>query len=437
MGNGALPFNKNLNKITLDELSTELYDLILATVEHPQNKIAHITDAERNTWTNKVGRDELATETSSGLMSAEDKIKLNNLQNLEVPVATTNKLGGIYSGGDITVGVNGIVSVNDNSHNHTVANITDFPDTVNAAEKLASPVTIALTDGVTSNAVAFDGSKDVTIQVKEIDPAYIGPGYTTSTFYLDIHPDGDTAIVPFINNDIAFFTEKGGNVTLMFDKEVQPSPDLRKCFDGSTSYWTQDVSNIDEISFQLDLHETFTNKNTFYVDFGHPDWRCKNIKVEVMHTDYDTTWRTIDTVTGNEYAQYYSDIEYTPSGQESAEFGFNRLRLTFSKWNTTEFRIAQIGLIGWDSTGMRKTYMSRGIDDPIYRNITPGSSESYDLGSEGARWNNIYGNLKGSADIAKSLTIEGTSGKAWISYTDAEGNPTPIPYIHFYEEDLS
>ena len=425
MGTEALHFNRNLNKITVDELSTELYDLITKNLNHPNDTDIHVTKEDKNNWNNKISRDDenaLASITHSGLMSAADKKKLDSLQNFTLNIATTDKIGGVVSGGDVLITESGLIQVVDGSHhNH---------DVVPAAETLAIPRTITLTDGVKSTAATFDGSQDVTIQVKEIDPSYIGSGYTTNTFYLDTHPDGNTAIVPFINNDIAFFTEKGGNVVLKFDGNIQPYIDLTACFDGSTSYWRQDISYINEISMELDLHEDFTNRNTIYIDFGQEEWRCKNIKVDVMHSRYDSSWSNITNITDNEHGQYYSDIEYITSGQNYV--GFDRIRFTFSGWNASEFRIAQIGLIGWDSTGMRKTYMSRGIDDKVYRNITPGSSESYDLGSEDNKWNNIYGNLKGMAD---ALAILGTNNKAWISYTDENGNPTNIPYIHFYEEE--
>ena len=41
-----------------------------------------------------------------------------------LPVATSTTLGGIKSGTDITVDASGNVSVNDNSHNHTITNVT-------------------------------------------------------------------------------------------------------------------------------------------------------------------------------------------------------------------------------------------------------------------------------------------------------------------------
>lgn len=44
--------------------------------------------------------------------------------NTTYSVATASKLGLVKSGGDITIDANGIMSVADNSHNHTIANVT-------------------------------------------------------------------------------------------------------------------------------------------------------------------------------------------------------------------------------------------------------------------------------------------------------------------------
>ena len=66
-----------------------------------------------------------ATQTSDGLMSATDKIKLDgiaqNANNYVLPSAGTS-LGGVKSGGDVTIS-SGVITVNDDSHNHVIANI--------------------------------------------------------------------------------------------------------------------------------------------------------------------------------------------------------------------------------------------------------------------------------------------------------------------------
>ena len=67
-----------------------------------------------------------ATTTEAGLMSPEDKEKLDSIDpdvsNYILPVAGA-ALGGVKSGGDITVASDGTVSVNDNSHSHNASNI--------------------------------------------------------------------------------------------------------------------------------------------------------------------------------------------------------------------------------------------------------------------------------------------------------------------------
>lgn len=66
-----------------------------------------------------------ATQTSSGLMSDTDKVKLDGIaegaNNYTLPAAGAS-LGGVKSGGDVTIS-GGIITVNDDSHNHIISNI--------------------------------------------------------------------------------------------------------------------------------------------------------------------------------------------------------------------------------------------------------------------------------------------------------------------------
>lgn len=83
-----------------------------------------ITDATPSSHVGSGGNSHsVATTSSNGFMSSSDKSKLDSLSNYTLPVASTT-LGGVKSGTDITVDLNGNVSVNDNSHNHTIDNIT-------------------------------------------------------------------------------------------------------------------------------------------------------------------------------------------------------------------------------------------------------------------------------------------------------------------------
>jgi len=55
------------------------------------------------------------------------------------------------------------------------------------------------------------------------------------------------------------------------------------------------------------------------------------------------------------------------------------------------------------------THMSRGIDDPIHRSITPNTDNTYDLGTSSKKWSNIYatnlvGDVTGNATTATTAT---------------------------------
>ena len=87
-----------------------------------------------------------------------DKNKLSgiaeNANNYSLPVATSKALGGVKSGTDITVDASGNVSVNDNSHNHTIANVTGLQDVLDSK---------ATTDYVDTKVAGIVGSAPETL----------------------------------------------------------------------------------------------------------------------------------------------------------------------------------------------------------------------------------------------------------------------------------
>lgn len=67
----------------------------------------------------------VATQSANGLMSSADKTKLDDIatgaNNYTLPSAGSF-LGGVKTGGDVSIS-NGIITVNDDSHNHVIANV--------------------------------------------------------------------------------------------------------------------------------------------------------------------------------------------------------------------------------------------------------------------------------------------------------------------------
>lgn len=227
--------------------------------------------------------------------------------------------------------------------------------------------------------------------------------------YVRTQPENSPAIIPFINNDIAFLLKRGGSAIVKYDGVVQ-NVDISNAFDGSPSYWGITYTGTTEIVIELTLHKVFAWTNTLYIDFG--PWFTKTIKVEVMRSDAtypNDVWTEKFSTTNNTSGHVVANVTHTPVGATNAGGGFNKVRLTFSfangAYSSTMFRIAQIGILNYGSSGLRETYMSRGIDDPVFRNITPYASGTNNLGSSVSRWLNIYGNNIYTNRIVNSVQI--------------------------------
>lgn len=240
--------------------------------------------------------------------------------------------------------------------------------------------------------------------------------------YINIHPENSPVIIPFIHNDIAHLLKRGGSASITYDG-TNKSVDLTNCFDGSGSYWSIANVNVSTIVIELTLHKTFTYGNTAYIDFGNVGWRAKAVKIEVMNSAYSNdTWTTKLDTTTNEAGHVTANVAHQPSGASNTGGGFNKIRFTFSDFNSKNgsninFRIAQLGIYNYGSAGLRETYMSRGIDDYVFRNITPNTNNSYNLGSSSNKWANGYFTNVSTTNINGSAYV-----KTDNNYTTTEKN---------------
>ena len=65
-----------------------------------------------------------------------------------LPAATPSALGGVKSGGDVTINNDGVITVNDDSHNHTIANVDGLQTALDGKETSGAAAT-ALTNAKT------------------------------------------------------------------------------------------------------------------------------------------------------------------------------------------------------------------------------------------------------------------------------------------------
>ena len=320
------------------------------------------------------------------------------------------------------------------THTHNYAGSSSAGGSATSAVKLQTPRKIALGGCVTSTATSFDGSSDIIIPVTSTKPEKISDGYTRNNFYLNTHPENNGAIIPFINNDIAYLTKRGGSVVVKYDGVVQ-SVDISDVFNGSPSYWYVNDSNVSTIVIELTLHRVFTWRNTVYIDFGSISWGARDIKLEVMNTNYSgDVWTQKGAVTNHPYAQYKVMFYHTPVGADSYAGGFNKIRITLSNFRNSTKRIAAIGIIYYNSYGMRETFLPKD-GGSLYGGITPFTNNKFDLGSSSNRWANIYsttftenGTPLSSKYAAKShthsVTAAGTNSSTSITPAGTISQPT-------------
>ena len=260
----------------------------------------------------------------------------------------------------------------------------------------------------------LDNKADKTA-LNSINPNAINGGYTKNSFYINTHPENSGAIIPFINNDIAFLLKRGGSAKIYYDDVVQ-SADISNVFDGSPSYWAIDPTDVTKVVIELTLHKTFTWTNTVYVDFGSAGWRAKSVSIDVMNTgNSETTWTNKSTITNNSIGQHKITFSHNDGK------GFNKVRFTFSDWATsTIFRISCLGIVNYGSSGLRETFLPKD-GGSVYGSITPYSNNSIDLGNSSSKWSNVYattfnGALSGNASTSTKATQDSAGQQINTTY---------------------
>lgn len=285
------------------------------------------------------------------------------------------------------------------------------------ATKLHTARTIAISGAVTGTATAFDGSSNISINTTSVDASKLS-GY--AKMYYGHHPE-DEGLLPFIYNDLAYLSEVGGACSIYTTTDTDyTKSDLTKesviagsysvMFDCSPRYQGFSLDSTSTVLvIDIDCPTKFSYENKFYIDFGNNSWKANEIKVYVWNDAADNTSKAykLKAESSSVPARFMASLIYSYSNGTSTVQGFNKLRVILTDFARTNPRIAQIGLINMNSLGARMGYVSRGIDDKLYRNFTPAKNSTYDLGSGNNRWLNIYGT---NADFTGSVTTQSIIG---------------------------
>ena len=207
--------------------------------------------------------------------------------------------------------------------------------------------------------------------------------------------DSKRVLIPYVCNDIAFLTQRGGSATITKNGVIQ-NINLSKVFDGTTDHIH--ISNVvpsDVFVIELTLHKVFPYGSNVYLNSKSSAFRAKSIKLEVINTNYaNDTWETIADVTNNELDYWiYNWVSHDAvgSGNTDGRDGFNKIRFTLTNANNSALRIGEIGVYGYQSSGMAETLVSRGGSE-MFGDLTPYTSGTLHLGTSSKPWLETYTN---------------------------------------------
>lgn len=229
---------------------------------------------------------------------------------------------------------------------------------------------------------------------------------------IDTHPESGTTTIPFINNDIAYLTLRGGSVTANYGT---PSTFL---FNGAPDYATYD--NTDWATtmpngyvLEINFHKTFQYTTRIGVSFGAKGWRSNYIKLEVYDTGLNA-WKTVTETSTNS-----SQIFQASTGGSAPTYGISKARFTFNDFATfrgSGFRISEIWVLNYSSLGSKEVFVGRdgstmygtlNLNNNILTNI--GNAGTNFIASTGGL--NLAGILTSNGGISNpsSYTQSGTS----------------------------
>ena len=239
---------------------------------------------------------------------------------------------------------------------------------------------------------------------------------------IDTHSENNGTILGYYTNDWAYLLKRGyscaaRNVT----QNTTIEPD--ECwFDTSPSYDYLSLTSTSDVVEIIIKGPAMWWTTRGGIGFGNPNWRAKNVKIEVGYTatntgtasnpDKDIVWVTRINVTNQGNGIVFGNI----NGPTEAEGGhqasiFNYMRLTLTNWNNKTPRIAQIFTFNTGSIGLHNAFLSKSGGN-FYGSIWPTPSNTYDLGNNSNRWASVHATTfyeNGAALANKYLGINGTA----------------------------
>lgn len=177
-----------------------------STITDFDTEVSNNVDVSANTSARHSHSNKSVLDNTTASYTTTEKTKLSgiatNANNYSLPIATSTVLGGIKSGTDIKVDTSGNVSVNDDSHNHVIANVDGLQSALN------NKINTSLIDNNSNTGTLWTSEKIVSFFDSNLPTTtyqYSGTVGTNTTVSIIIpsatdYKSGSLEVLRYINN---------------------------------------------------------------------------------------------------------------------------------------------------------------------------------------------------------------------------------------------
>ena len=345
--------------------------------------------------------------------NAENTLSTNKLD--KTTVASSSTLGLIKSGTDITVDTSGNVSVNDNSHKHTVSNISDLTATASEINILdgitATTQELNYVDGVTSNIQTQLDSKSANGHTHETD----------KTLSVSDKPADAAAVGEALAN-----VKPGDNSVILTQAEYDALSDEEKSSD--TTYYISDGDILPNAFSVLFTSDNYTSTNV-----GDALDEVKTELVNINTDKYlektgDTTNNTVTFTSGdNTNPTGWTDVTTLTTGEKHSSL-LNKISTMFKnvRWLYKMLGSTDISAIGDGTVTGGLSTLNSNLENMFTTFTVP---------IAGTEIKNYYAYVPTNIDLTKykPISIEYTAGswceKCFFTIHD-DGENIAIGCIH-------
>jgi len=289
-------YDKQLDKITSKELNETLNEKIDISYAHLQDDVKHITAEERNRWNTIMSNIKPATEAVAGLMTAEDKIKLNGIANFATNYRHPDS--GVIAGAYTRVTVNSqghvIFGENPSRLNVNAANAEKFGGNLPDYFAKADSPTFTGIVKVPDVTIAGNPNSPVTVKLLEeyVTKQILNKAYPIGSIYITLvntNPsetiggewrrvaEGRCLVGVSAERNITL-RKTGGSITTTLNESNIPPHDHSINISGNTS-------GVGDHSHNTSDESSYTKT----VRYGERDYYCKYLgSVDTDRRDYNT-----------------------------------------------------------------------------------------------------------------------------------------------------